>query len=152
MHIQKYICIQQAKLWTAINILSVIWRPDLSNKLKRNFFHVVVVSILLYGCTTWTLTKHVEERLNVNCKRMLRAILNKSRKQHLTKQQLYGQLPPISKTIQIGWTRHVGHCWRSNDELIIDIFLWTPSYSCVSVGQPARTYLQQQCTDTGCSL
>ena len=34
------------------------------------------------------------------------------------KQQLYGHLPPITKTIQVGRTRHTGHCWRSRGELI----------------------------------
>ena len=49
---------------------------------------------------------------------MLRAILNKSWRQHPTKHQLYGHLPPITKTIQVRRTRHAGHCWRSRDELI----------------------------------
>ena len=67
------------------------------------------VSILQYGCTTWTLTKHMEKKLDGNCTRMLRALLNKSWRQHSTKQQLYGHLPSISKTFQIRRTRHVGH-------------------------------------------
>ena len=33
-------------------------------------------SILLYGCTTWTLTKLLEKKLDSNYTRMLRAILN----------------------------------------------------------------------------
>ena len=37
-------------------------------------------------------------------------------------------------------------------ELISDILLWTPSYKRAKVGQPAKTYIQQLCTDTGCSL
>ena len=57
---------------------------------------------------------------------MLRAILNKSRRQHPTRHQLYGHLPPITKTIQVRRTRHAGHCWRSRDELISDVLLWTP--------------------------
>ena len=76
--------------------------------------------------------------------------MNKSWKQHPTKQQLYGHLPPISKTIQIRRTRHVGHCRRSMNELISDVFLWTPSYERASVGRPARTYLQQLFMDKGC--
>ena len=82
----------------------------------------------------------------------LQAILNKSWKLHSTKQQLYGHLSTISKTIQITWTSHVGHNWRSNDELISNVLLWTPSHGCASVGQPTRTYLQQLYTETGCSL
>ena len=57
---------------------------------------------------------------------MLRAILNKSWRQHPTRHQLYGHLPLITKTIQVRWTRHAGHCWRSRDELISDVVLWTP--------------------------
>ena len=106
---------------------------------------------LLYGCTTWTLTKRLEKKLDGNYTRMLRAILNKSWRQHPTKHQLYGHLPPITKTIQVRWTKHAGHCWRSRDELISDVLLWTPTYGRAKAGRPARTYIQQLCEDTGCS-
>ena len=82
---------------------------------------------------------------------MLRAVLNKSWRQHPTRLQLYGHLPPITKTIQVRRTRHAGHCWRSKDELISDVLLWTPTHGCASVGRPARTYIQQLCEDTGCN-
>ena len=45
-----------------------------------------------------------------------------------------------------------GHCWRSKGELISDILQWTPSHRWAGVGHPARTYLQQLCTNSGCSL
>ena len=79
-------------------------------------------------------------------------LLNKtmSWRQHLTKHQLYGHLPPITKTIQVRRTRHTGHYWRSRDELISDVLLWTPTYGRAKAGQPARTYIQQLCEDTGC--
>ena len=64
------------------------------------FFQAVVVSILLYGCTSWTLIKRIEKKLDENCTRMLRAILNKSWKQHPMKKQLYDHLPPITKTFK----------------------------------------------------
>ena len=108
-------------------------------------------SILLYGCTTWTLTKRLEKKLDGNYTRMLRAILNKSWRQHPTRNQLYGHLPPITKTIQVRRIRHAGHCWRSRDELISDLLQWTPTYGRVNAGRPARTYLQQLCEDTGYS-
>ena len=92
---------QQAKAWTAIDRLSVIWKSDLTDKMNGSFFQAAVVSILLYGCTAWTLTKWEEKKLDSNYTRMLRAILNKSWRQHPTKQQLYGHLPPIMKTIKI---------------------------------------------------
>ena len=81
---------------------------------------------------------------------MLRAILNKSWRQHPTTHQLSGHLPPITKTIQVRQTRHAGHCWRSRDELISDVLLWTPTHGRAKAGRPARTYIQQLCEDTGC--
>ena len=41
--------------------------------------------------------------------------------------------------------------WRSRDELISDVLLWTPTYGQARAGRPARTYIQQLCEDTGCS-
>ena len=119
--------------------------------MKRSFFQAGAVSILLYGCTTWTLTKQLENKLDGNYTRILRAILNKSWRQHPTKHQLYSHLPPITKTIQVRRTRHAGKCWRSRDELISDVLLWTPTYGRAKAGRPAKTYIQQLCDDTGCS-
>ena len=58
------------------------------------------------GCTTLTLTKRMEKKLDSNYTRMLRAIFNKCWRQHPTKQQLCGHLPSITKTIQVRRTRH----------------------------------------------
>ena len=118
--------------------------------MKRSFFQAAVTSILLYGCTTWTLTKRLEKKLDGNYTRMLRAILNKSWQQHPTRHQLYGHLPLITKTIQVRRTRHAGHCWRSRDELIRVVLLWIPTHGRAKAGRPARTYIQQLCEDTGC--
>ena len=46
----------------------------------------------------------------------------------------------------------MGLSWRSKDGLICDVLLWISSHGSAEVGQPARTYLQQLCTDTGCCL
>ena len=87
----------------------------------------------------------MEKKPDGNYTRMLRAILNKSWRQHPTKQLQYGHRPPITKTIQIRlW-------WRSSGELISDVILWTPSQGWAKAGPPARTYIQQVCVDTGCS-
>ena len=123
--VTNVISIRLIYAWTAIDRLSIIWKSDLTNK---SFFQAAVVSILLYGCTTW-----------------------KYWQQHLTRYQLYGHLPPITKTIQVRRTRHVGHCWRSRDELICDVLLWIPTYGRAKAVRPARTYIQQLCEDTGCS-
>ena len=125
---EKDIDTQLTKAWTAIDKLSIIWKSDLTDEIKRSFFHAAVVSILLYGCTTWTLTKWLEKKLDGNYTRTLRAILNKSWRQHPTKHQ----------------------SWRGKHELISDVLLWTPTYGRSKAGRPARTYIQLLCEDTGC--
>ena len=86
--------------------------------------HMYVYVSCDYICTTvWRLLlDSIEtqgEKARWNYTRMLSAILNKAWKQHPTKQQLYGHLPPISQNIQ------VGHSWRNMDK-ISDLLLWTP--------------------------
>ena len=116
---EKDIDTRLTKASTAIDRRSIIRKSDLTDKMKRSFFQAAVVSILLYGCTTWTLTKRLEKKLDGNYTRILGAILNKSWRQHPTRHQLYGHLPPITKTIQVRRSRHTGHCWRNKDELLI---------------------------------
>ena len=148
---EKDIDTQLTKAWTAIDKLLIIWKSNLTDKMKCSFFQAAVVLILLHGCTTWTLTKRLEKKLVCNYTRMLRAILNKSWRQQSTKHQLYGHLLPITKTIQVRQIRHAGHCWSSRDKLISDILLWTPTYGRAKAGRPSRTYIQQICKDMGCS-
>ena len=137
---EKDINTRLTKAWTAISKLSIIWKSDLTNEMKHSFFQAAVVLILMYGCTTWTLSKRLEKKLDDNYTRMLRAILNKSWWQHPTRHQLHGHLPPITKTIQVRWTRHAGHCWRSRDKLISDVLLWTLTYGRAKA-RLARTYI-----------
>ena len=107
----------------------------------------VAVAILLCGCTT--LSKLKEKKLDRNYTWMLRAVLNKYKKLHHTKQHLYDHLPPILQTIQIRWTRHAKHvCW-TKDKFISNIFLWTATHGCTRVSQPAMIYTHQLCANTG---
>ena len=87
-----------AKAWTAVNRLSVIWKSDLTDKIKRSFFSKLqscryCCMDALYGGQL-----NMEKKIDSNYTRMLRAILNKSWRQHLTKLQLYGHLTPITKS------------------------------------------------------
>ena len=55
--------IHLSKTWTAIHRSSTMWKSDLSDKIKLGFFQAVALSVLLYGCTTWTLAKCLEKKL-----------------------------------------------------------------------------------------
>ena len=88
--------------------------------------------------------KHKEKNLERNYTRMLRAVLKKFRKQHPTKQQLYGHLPPITQTIQVSQTRDIWHYWRSKNRLISNIFWWN-SYTWTCQCWLTNNYLYQLC-------
>ena len=60
---------------------------------------------------------------------MLRAVLNKSWKQHPTIQPLYGHLLYIFQT-----SEHAEHSWRCKDRLINEIILWIPADGRTSAG------------------
>ena len=68
-------------------------------------------------------------------------ILNKSWQQHPTRHQLCGHLSSIAKTIQARRTRHEGNCRKSKNELISDVFLWTPAHGKAKAGRLARKYI-----------
>ena len=67
---EKDIDTRLTKAWTAIDRLLIIWKSNLTDKMKRSFFQAAVVSVLLYGCTTWMLTKW-KKKLDGNYTRML---------------------------------------------------------------------------------
>ena len=108
------------KAWTAIDKLSVIYGSQ-TWPVKWNAVSSKQRSCRY--CYMDALLGRMEKKLDGNYTGMLRAILNKSWRQHPTKHQLYSHLPPIMKTIKIRRTRHAGHCWRSRDELISDVLL-----------------------------
>ena len=147
---EKDVNIRIGKAWTALTKLTQIWKSNLPDHMKRDFFQATVASVLMYGCTTWTLTKNMEKRLDGNYTRMLRAVLNISWKQHPTKQLLYGPLPPISQTIKERRARFAGHCWRSKAEIISDVLLWAPKHGNSSQGGRRKNYIKQLCDDAEC--
>ena len=84
-----------------------------------------------------------------NYTKMLHAVLNKSWKQH--SQESCGLASYlIIQTIQVRWTTHAGHHWRSKEKLKSDILWWIPTHGLTGVGWPAKTYNHQFCADTGC--
>ena len=143
---EKDVTIRIAKAWSALNRLRTIWKSSLPDNTKRNFFRAVVESVLICGSTAWTLTKHLEDKLDGTYTRMLCAILNNSWKQHPTNDHLYGNIPKVSDIIREWRTRFAGYCWRSKNELASD--LWIPKHGYSQVGRPCKSYISQLAVDT----
>ena len=63
--------------------------------------------------------------------------------------RLYGNIPPLTSITRIRKTRFVGHCYRSEEEIIKYVSLWTPNHGTTKLGRPRKTYVKQLCDDTG---
>ena len=142
-----------AKARTATNRLSIIWKSNQFDKIKMQF----LPSCNYASSTVWIHHTDADETqwgdldgTAQECNELYWT--NPGGSIAATSQQLFGHLPPISKTFQIKRTRHAGHCWRRKDALISDVLLWTLSHGRASVNRSARSYLEQLCTDTICSL
>ena len=142
--------IRLGKAWGALKGMDKIWKSNLPDKLKRNFFRATVESVLTYGSITWTLTSKLEKKIDGAYTRMLRAALNRSWRDHPTNKELYANIPPISQSIRLQRLRFAGHCWRNKEELAGKVLLWSPSHGRRSQGRPKRTYPEQLADDVGC--
>ena len=145
----KEIGIRIGKAWSAMKRLSVIWKSNIRNDLKKRFFQTTVESVLLYASSTWTLTKQLEKTLNGNYTKMLRAVLNVSWKDHPTNAQLYGKLKKITDVIKERRLRFAGHTFRQKEELASDLLLWAPNHGTRNIGRPYKTCVDQLIEDSG---
>ena len=87
----------------------------------------------------WTLTTHLEKKIDGAYTRILRTALKRSWKDHPTNVELYGHIPPISESLQQQRMRFAGHCRRGKEELAGDVLLWKPTQP---KGRPKKTYMR----------
>ena len=71
--------------------------------------------------------------------RLLRTAVND--KQHMTNQQLFGNLSKITIKIREKRLRFAGHCCRNTDEDVSRLLLWNPKHGKKASGRPSHTYL-----------
>ena len=107
----------------------------------------MALSIILYGCTTWTQEKKLKWKLNKNAACYFEQILEATTHKTAAVRPLTSQLKNHPRR-----TRHKGHCWRSKDELISDILVWTPRHGRATVDCPARIYSHQVYANIGVVL
>ena len=146
---KKDIDVRITKAWTALTKMDTIWKSKMDKVLNIQFFRATVETVLLYGSSSWTLTKSLSKKLDGTYTRLLRAALNVSWRQHMTNQELYGKVPKLTETIRERRVRFSGHCLRSREEVIHQLLLWEPSHGKRSRGRPAKTFIDQLTGDTG---
>ena len=104
-----------------IHGLSIIWKSDLTDKMKHSFFQAAVridtAVWMHYLDANKTAGEEARRQLHKNVASNIEQVLEATPHNAPT----IRPTTPISKTIQARKTRHAVHCWRSRDELISDV-------------------------------
>ena len=143
------ISVRKALAWQSLNKMKNIWKSDLAKRLKLQLFRATAETILLYGSTTWSLTKTEEKRLDGTYTRMLRMVYNVSWKDKVTNKSLYGDLDKLSSTIRKNRLTLAGHTFRDKGSPAQNLITWTPKHGKVSRGRPSANYIDTLLRDTG---
>ena len=122
---EKYIQVEIASSWSALNKLTPIWKSNLDVSIRRDFFRATLESVMTYSSQAWTLTESLENKLNGACTRILRAALNFHWSQRVTNKELYNYLQKITETIR--WLKFSGHIWRHDEEIAHNLLFWMPT-------------------------
>ena len=141
--------IRKALAWSACHKMTKFWRSSLSRSLKIRLFIATVESVLLYGCSTWTLTQAMEKSLDGTYTRMLRMALGIKWMDHITNEEVYGNLPRVTTKIAERRCKLAGHCVRHPEEEASKLVLWEPAHGRVNRGRKKTTYIDMLKRDTG---
>ena len=63
----------------------------------------------------------------------------------------HSHLLSLSQKITVSWSKLAGHCWKSKDQIISDVFVRTPTHVHISTRWLAKAYILQLFMETGCS-
>jgi len=137
---------RMALAWTAFWKLERLWRSQsipISTKVK--LFDITCVTILLYGCESWVISKDMEDKINAfatSCFRIMLNIKRVDRVPNATVYNLTGTTPLIGR-VRTRQLKFLGHVLRMNDdEPVREYALYVPSHGGRKPGRPRTLYLK----------
>ena len=129
--------------------MASVWNSNLPRQIKLSFFYATVESVLLYGSECWTLKPTLEKSLDGCYTRMLRAVLNIGKSEHVANRVLYEGVPRVSEKIAVRRMKLAGHCQRHRELPASKVVLWEPTHGRRSRGRPKLTYVDILKKDVG---
>ena len=110
--------------------ISNIWQAsNISRKIKVSLFKSLVMSVLVYGCETWKLTKGEEEKLDTFQNKCLRKILKVRWQQHISNATVLeaAEMDRVSEEVRRKRWSWIGHVLRKDQRDDCAVTLgWTP--------------------------
>ncbi|KAI8480549.1 hypothetical protein Bbelb_417290 [Branchiostoma belcheri] len=136
---------RKALAWTAFWKLQKIWRnPTFPTATKIKLFNVTCVSVFLYGCKTWVLTRDMEDKINSFATSCLRIMLNIKRIDHVSNRELYKatNTQPLIFRVRQRQLRFIGHALRMPvEEPLRSYALYVPPHGRRRPGRQRMSYL-----------
>ena len=115
---------------TQFKRLSNIWKAgDINRKTKTSLFKSLVLTVLLYGCETWKLTKGEEGKLDSFQNKCLRRIFKIRWQQHISNNTVLemAEVQKISAEVRRRRWNWIGHILRKDPHDDCAVALgWTP--------------------------
>ena len=129
--VQKDISARINKARNSYSSLRNIWKSNIySLKTKLRLFNSNAISVLLYGCQSWRVSKDDMNKLDVFQTKCLRRTCNIFWPNKISNEDLYRRTnsSPISTQIQKHRLRWLGHVLRMPQDSIPKVALrWTPT-------------------------
>ena len=127
------------KPWIAIDRLSIIWKSNLANETKQEFFQAVAMSVLLYSC----MEKKLEENLHKNATCCFEQILDAKAQKTVAASSLTSHVTNHPSQVNKTWC---GLLKKSKEKLmwhsLMNFYTWT--HLCWPT---SRTYIHQLCVN-----
>lgn len=139
---------RKALAWKSLHKLNKVWSSNMSRDVKLQLFRATTETILLYGSSTWTLTKQEEKALDGTYTRMLRKVLNVDWRDKISNVTLYGSLSRVSETIRLRRLKLAGHVFRDKSSPAHLTVTWLPSHGYASRGKPQTSFVDTLLKDT----
>lgn len=132
-----------ALAYASFNRLNKIWcARNISRRTKAMLFKTLVLSVLLYGCETWKMTKGEEKKLDIFQTKCLRRIFRIRWQQHVPNKEVLeiAGADPISEEVRRKRWCWIGHVLRKevNNDCAIALG-WKPEGK-RSRGRPKTTW------------
>ena len=135
-----------ALAWTAFWKLERLWRSQtipISTKVK--LFDTTCVTVLLYGCESWVISKDMEGKINAFATSCFRIMLNIKRVDRIPNASVYNLTgtTPLIERVRTRQLKFLGHVLRlTDDELIWEYALYVPPHGGRKPGRPRTLYLK----------
>ena len=142
---------RKALAWKSLHKLNKVWSSSMSRDIKLQLFRATTETILLYGSSTWTLTKDEEKSLDGTYTRMLRKVLNIDWSDKISNTALYGSLSRVSETIRQRRLKLAGHVFRDKSSPAHLTVTWLPSHGYANRGKPPTSFVDTLINDTSAS-